>query len=189
MMFFKIVAINTLIGFEKIFCLSDLWVFSAFFLAVWLIVRRWIIYEIIGEIVLKKIWKIAPFWNTAAGLFCTTTTCPDCTVALSPHYIFPRLFACYCSTAQNSSASCWPPLLALQPFTADFLFSSTQGVRRCWLCSNGLLLHGRMPPSGTIAVCNDAPSSVLLSGGAAQPATKPRWQQLSDTMADKEPDT
>lgn len=61
------------------------------------------------------------------------------------------------STAQNSSASCWPPLLALQPFTADFLFSSTLGVRRCWLCSNGLLLHGRKPPLGIIAVCNDAP--------------------------------
>lgn len=70
------------------------------------------------------------------------------------------------------------PLWALQPFTADFLFSSTQGVRQRRLCSNGLLLHGRTPPSGTTAVCNDAPCSALLSGGAAQPDWQTYWDRI-----------
>ncbi len=111
--------------------------------------------------------------STRRKSICITDTCPACTAALVLHNIFPCLSVHCCTTAQTSSASCWPPLWALRPFAADFLFSSrTQDVRQCWLCSNGLLLHGRTPPSGTIAVCNDAPCPALLSGGAAQPATK-----------------
>lgn len=50
------------------------------------------------------------------------------------------------------------------PFSHSQLTSSLVALRvlgQCWLCSNGLWLHGRTPAWGTIAVCNDAPCSTL----------------------------
>lgn len=66
--------------------------------------------------------------------------------------------------------------------TADLLFSSTQGFRQYRLFSP--LLHGRMPPSGITAECNDAACFDLLSGGAAPPATTAHQQQRSDNKAE-----